>query len=101
MRRLQQTYLLILGRAALLSLSSVWSLKKMLRRLALSVSSEYMIPSCSRVGMEELVEFIMLKNTRIACLNHATIKSFHMNVLKNCPEVIQLFSCLTQLGMKF
>ena len=55
MRHLQQTYLLILGRAALLSLSSVWSLKKMLRRLALSVSSEYMIPSCSKVGMEEFV----------------------------------------------
>ena len=45
------TYLLILGRTALLLVSSVWSLKKLLRRLALSASSEYMIPPCSKVGM--------------------------------------------------
>ena len=58
------TYLLILGRTALHSLSSVWSLKKLLRRLALSVSSEYMIPPCSRVGMEEFVVG-EIKNLRV------------------------------------
>ena len=55
------TYLLILRRTALFSLSSVWSLKK-LRGLSFSVASEYMIPSCSKVSMEEFVVGEIKKN---------------------------------------